>query len=168
MANVYEQVVLCPSCCVVYKDYSEIKKKTKQVNINSLANLKIVKGGNYNGYMSISTARKCKKYISSWILSLKHGKGSKRKTTFVTLTLPSRQVHDDNEIKRKMLDYFIKIAVRKWDVKHYFWRAEPQSNGNIHFHLLFDSFIDWKLIRGNWNRILKRFGYIEAYRKKTT
>lgn len=166
MANVYEQVVLCPNACVVYKDYSEIKKKDKVMNANSLKNLAIGKKGNYNGYMSPSTARKCKKYISSWLLSLKHGKGNKRKTTFVTLTLPAVQVHNDNEIKRKMLDYFIKIAVRKWNVKHYFWRAEPQKNGNIHFHIIFDSMIDWKLIRGNWNRIMKRFGYIDAYRKK--
>ena len=30
---------------------------------------------------------------------------------------------------------------------YYFWRAEKQANGNIHFHLLVDRFIPMDLLR---------------------
>ena len=84
--------------------------------------------------------------------------------TFVTLTLPATQKHDDNFVKRQMLWRFIQQLQRKYYVKFYFWRAEPQENGNIHFHILVDKWIHWRRIRAEWNVILDDHGYIEDYR----
>jgi hypothetical protein len=48
----------------------------------------------------------------------------------------------------------------------YVWKAESQDNGNIHFHIVTNIFIDHKIIREAWNRIIEKFGYIEAYSSK--
>lgn len=150
---------------VTYKDFSQVQKK-RVVTEESKANLiQRNKGKTYNGYMSKNTARKVKENINVLILILKYGSKGARRPTFVTLTLPATQLHDDNEIKRNMLNDFIRNMKRKTDTRHNVWRAEPQKNGNIHFHLLMDTFIEWKLIRGHWNRIMNRYGYIDEYRK---
>lgn len=84
---------------------------------------------------------------------------------FITLTLPSPQVHDDNQIKSECLNQFIIEVKRFYKVKHYVWRAEKQKNGNIHFHILVDKFIPWQEIRDRWNRIINKLGYVDSYRE---
>lgn len=93
-----------------------------------------------------------------------HGKQYKFKLAFVTLTLPSKQVHDDNFIKSNILNQFFIEAKKHWFVKHYIWRAEKQRNGNIHFHILVDKFIPWSELRNVWNRIINKYDYVSRYR----
>lgn len=38
---------------------------------------------------------------------------------------------------------------------NYVWKLEFQKNGNIHYHLMIDEKIDWKVVRKNWNKIQK-------------
>jgi len=99
------------------------------------------------------------------IFSKKLGKYFQFKINFVTLTLSSNQVHPDNEIKSKLLNQFITEARKKWGVKNYLWRAEPQRNGNIHFHVVTDKFIPWDELRETWNRIQNKLGYVDRYAK---
>ncbi|WP_148869737.1 rolling circle replication-associated protein [Tenacibaculum adriaticum] len=82
--------------------------------------------------------------------------------SFVTLTLPSKQVHTD-AVLRKSLIAFIDNLRKTYGVRYYIWKAEAQQNGNIHFHLLIDKFIDYQQIRLLWNRQIGKLGYIEAY-----
>ena len=87
------------------------------------------------------------------------------KIGFVTLTLPSEQIHPDNVIKSKCLNSLL-IELKKYHkVKNYIWRAEKQKNGNIHFHILVDKFIPWSKLRDRWNRIIEKLGYVTAYRE---
>lgn len=87
---------------------------------------------------------------------------------FITLTLPSKQIHSDNEIKEKCLNQFL-IEISKYHhVTNYIWRAEYQKNGNIHFHILVNRFIGWNDIRNRWNRIINKLGYVDRYRKELT
>jgi len=86
--------------------------------------------------------------------------------TFATLTLCAEQAHDDNFIKRNLLNRFLITLGRKHDVVNYFWRAEAQENGNIHFHIILDKYIHYRELRNEWNAILKDFGYIERYQSK--
>ena len=79
---------------------------------------------------------------------------------FLTLTLPSKQIHTDKLIKRQ-LSLFIERLQIEYNVKNYVWRAEAQKNGNIHFHLLVDRFIDKKEVQILWNRIINRLGYVD-------
>jgi len=83
---------------------------------------------------------------------------------FVTLTLPSQQVHTDNEIKAKCLNQFLIELKKRFKVARYVWRAEKQKNGNIHFHILIDRFVPWQNLRDIWNRIVEKLGYVSRYR----
>lgn len=90
----------------------------------------------------------------------------KRLPIFITLTLSSEQRHTDNEIKRNMLDQFLHWAKYNFDVKYYFWRAEAQKNGNIHFHLILDNFIPYAEIQTAWNKIQENNGYLKDYKEQ--
>jgi hypothetical protein len=95
-----------------------------------------------------------------------HGKAYKFKIAFITLTLPSNQVHDDNEIKSICLNQFLIELRKKWQVRNYIWRAEKQKNGNLHFHILVDRFVPWSELRDSWNRITNKLGYVDRYRNQ--
>lgn len=87
------------------------------------------------------------------------------KLTFVTLTLPSKQIHDDKIIIRECLNQLL-IELKKYhQVKNYVWRAEKQKNGNVHFHILCDKFIFFQELRDRWNRIINKLGYVDRYQK---
>lgn len=93
----------------------------------------------------------------------KHETGLKYKLTFITLTLPATQTHDDKTIKNKLLNTFLNDFRRKYKTDLYIWKSEKQQNGNIHFHIITNQFIRHELIRSSWNRVLENLGYITAY-----
>lgn len=126
----------------------------------------------HNGKVSVSARRKINKAIK-YLLFLAndkilpdtaHGKAYKFKLAFITLTLPSAQIHSDNEIKSSCLNQFLIELRHKWSVRNYIWRAEKQKNGNLHFHILVDRFVPWSELRDNWNRIVNKLGYVDRYR----
>ncbi len=88
------------------------------------------------------------------------------KLTFITLTLPSMQIHSDKEIKSKCLNHFLTVLRNKFKSELYIWKAEKQENGNIHFHILCDKYIHYTKLRECWNRIINKLGYVDAYQKK--
>lgn len=90
----------------------------------------------------------------------------KFKISFITLTLPSVQIHDDQEIINKCLNQIIIEIKKYYKVRNYIWRAEKQKNGNIHFHLLIDKFIYYQELRDRWNRIVNKLGYVDRYREE--
>lgn len=132
-----------------------------------------VKEQGYSGKMSRATRSKVGGIIGAWVHCLKAHKSNAlggtdaaaREMVFVTLTLSSKQMHSDNYCKRHMLGRFLTEMQRQHGAARYFWRAEPQKNGNIHFHVLLDKHIDWKEIRSTWNKIQADNGYIDEYRK---
>jgi hypothetical protein len=64
------------------------------------------------------------------------------------------------------LNTFLITLERKFKVSVYLWKAESQNNGNIHFHILVNSFIPHQEIRSIWNSILDNLGYIDLFEKK--
>lgn len=88
------------------------------------------------------------------------------KVAFITLTLPSSQVHPDNEIKSLCLNQFLIEIKKRFKVSRYVWRAEKQKNGNIHFHIVIDRFIPYQQVRDIWNRICEKLGYVSRYRSE--
>lgn len=83
--------------------------------------------------------------------------------SFVTLTLPVKQLHEHKEVKSKCLNYFFTVARAKWNIKNYIWKAELQANGNIHFHVTFDKYVHWQAIRREWNNAIELLGYVSRY-----
>lgn len=127
----------------------------------------------HNGKVSENARRKINKAIE-YLLFLSrekelpdtyNGKNYLFKLGFVTLTLPSKQVHTDKELKELCLNQFLIESKKKWNVRNYLWRAEKQENGNLHFHILVDKFIPWSELRDVWNRIVNKIGYVDRYRE---
>lgn len=85
--------------------------------------------------------------------------------SFVTLTLPSKQIHSDVEIK-KCLNHFLTNIRRSFKIENYVWKAELQKNENIHFHLSFDKYVHFQAIRYYWLLAIKPLGYVDAYAAK--
>tara|TARA_R100000789_G_scaffold73202_1_gene68906 strand:- start:529 stop:1551 length:1023 start_codon:yes stop_codon:yes gene_type:complete len=145
-------------------------RSRKGISLNSLSNLKkrVTKGR-----ISPNVTKKINNQINWLMLYTKSKKAYNYKSrkefnfklNFVTLTLPSEQIHCDKEIKRKCLDAFLIQAKRKWKLKDYVWRAEAQQNGNIHFHIVSDAFIPYMELRTEWNRIIDKLGYVERFAK---
>jgi hypothetical protein len=152
-----------------------MNKSGKRIHEKSLENLD-QKRGQYNGFMSRATASKIKRMLKLWMgaitIGLDHAQktyGNKRRCLyyprFLTLTLPDKQIESDQEFKRLYLERFIQEIKRGHGVKYYFWKAEPQKNGNIHFHLILDRFIDKHKIQKLWCHIIEP--YVQRYQERT-
>lgn len=129
-----------------------------------------------NGYLSKQAQKRLKLAIEYFLLINKPSNGKtgytgrhfNKKITFITLTLPSKQIHSDNEIKSQCLNQFLIELSKYHKVSNYVWRAEYQKNGNIHFHILTNKYIFWNDIRNRWNRIINKLGYVDRYRTELT
>src|SRR5690554_5071199 len=130
---------------VAYNDRSNCEMSEKQLENLSKNWGKV----DYKGELSKQTSRKIAHLLQVWqrtlyINSLKSNSLQSQKVrnlVFITLTLSSKQVHDDNFIKRNLLNNFIIYMGRKFDMKNYLWKAEKQKNGSIHFHIVTDVYI---------------------------
>lgn len=170
---------------VIRKAFEELDKKPKRNSIKQKANLvnlapvavldqegNEVKKTNVSGFVTRKVRLKMTRILDTWLRCMKYSDKDRRGRpkqlpTFCTLTLPAKQMHTDGQL-HKMLNYFITESWQGYGGKrfsYYFWRAERQKNGNIHYHVVFDAFIDWQHIQAKWNKILDRYGYIEAYNK---
>jgi len=147
--------------------------KTKFIiSENSKKNL--IRNDEYNGYISKPTVKKIGHMVENLIFGIEAFKKENKRIrgvsqiqpTFITLTLSYGQIQNDKYIKRHMLMRFIDIIKEVKGVQNYIWRAEPQVNGNIHFHIVIDRFVKWQFIRETWNKIQSRHEYIDAFEQK--
>lgn len=83
------------------------------------------------------------------------------KLNFITLTLPSVQIHTDKEIHEKVFKEFIRAWKRKSPELLYIYKAETQENGNLHYHLTTDVFIHHKTLRNMWNYYCNKLQYVD-------
>jgi hypothetical protein len=88
------------------------------------------------------------------------------KLNFITLTLSSKQQHPTAEITEKLFNQFL-VEIRKiYKIENYVWRLEFQKNGNVHYHIVTDTYTDFHIVLKVWNRIQDKLGYVNAYTKK--
>lgn len=128
----------------------------------------------YTGTLSKAAKKTIEKRLTGWIYALKTANQKQRGTSkqprrqpiFVTLTLPAEQQHTDKQIKSKCLELFIKALQYRYKIRNYFWRAEVQQNGNLHFHLIFDRYLPAAKISELWNRSVENLGYITRFESK--
>lgn len=131
--------------------------------------------GIYNGYISRNSASVIRKRLEGWIKSVQLNnrsvQGGKRPDHshigFLTVTLPSDQIHSDNEIKRRCLMPFLQQIKRVYGVQENAWFAQPQKNGNIHFHILVDRYLDKDRVNDHWNIAVDHLGYLSRYVART-
>jgi len=126
------------------------------------------------GKVSLQAKRKISKAIEYLVTTATEKKVLERvtrkyvtmRTAFLTLTLPSKQIHPDKEIINTCLNSFLNELRKYHQVKNYIWRAELQKNGNIHFHIVTDKFVPWSDARNRWNRIVNKLGYVDRFQEK--
>lgn len=142
------------------KKYNHLLDSDRTANgkISKIAERKIKKAVDYT--LAVTTEKRITDRIT--------GRTIKMKLAFITLTLPSTQIHTDKEIIAKLLNQFLIEIKKYYHVKNYIWRAEKQVNGNIHFHILIDKFIPYQELRDRWNRITEKLGYVTRYRAEQT
>jgi hypothetical protein len=88
------------------------------------------------------------------------------KVNFMTLTLPSKQVHNTEFITKNCFNQFLTEIRQQFNMENYVWRLEFQGNGNLHYHIVTDTYCDYFTARTIWNRILNKYGYVSAYTEK--
>lgn len=88
------------------------------------------------------------------------------KLNFITLTLSGKQEHPTAEITEKLFNQFL-VEIRKiYKIENYVWRLEFQKNGNVHYHIVTDTYTDFHIVLKIWNRIQAKLGYVAKYTKK--
>jgi hypothetical protein len=165
-----EVVSISGDAIVVYRDYSNAPKGAKRTELQVKA-AENLKEKSPSGVVTPRIKKQMTTILNNWLQCLRHSPRQKNGhaeylPTFVTLTLPAKQFHTDKHLNVFALNRFIQWAKRKADIKHYLWRAERQENGNIHYHIIFDRYIQWDALRAYWNDIMNDLGYIDAYRKE--
>lgn len=128
----------------------------------------------YTGKLTEFSKKRLKRAISLLVASavekqapnFRTGKFYKFKVNFLTFTLPAAQEKITDGDLKTCLDNWIKRAKRKYNLNNYVWRAERQANGNLHFHMVSDTWIHYENIRNDWNSVLKETGLIEKFRLK--
>jgi hypothetical protein len=177
------RVTVHPDKLVLYKEAKWIgtrrsnNSQTTDSNEISEANLSFLHSARKNnGFLSNHAKRKLNKSLDYMIVTSDrkkvYSKVQKKyisyRIVFVTLTLPAKQIHSDKEITNKCWNQFI-IELRKYhNVKRFVWRAEKQENGNIHYHILINQFVEWQELRKRWNRIVNKLGYVDRYQQAMT
>ncbi len=95
------------------------------------------------------------------------GRKFKWKINFITLTLSySQGDFTDPEIMVKCFQPMLRILREKFGVVSYVWRAERQVNGNIHYHIMTDTWCNWRYVRTYWNRCQNKLGLIDQFEKE--
>lgn len=94
------------------------------------------------------------------------GKFIDHQVSFITLTLPAEQRHEDHYITREVLGTFLDKCRKLGFFENYLWRAEKQGNGNIHYHIMTDSYAPFSLFRRVWYVALRKYGYLQDYQRK--
>lgn len=106
----------------------------------------------------LAKSKQVKTYNGKHIFNFKIG--------FITLTLPSKQKHPTSYITKELLNHFLTEVRQRTKMENYVWRLEFQKNGNVHYHLVTDTYLDYHFILRIWNKILSNHGYIDDYRTK--
>lgn len=145
-----------------------------QVRLERRNKTGLVTTKNKPGTLSHYSKKNIEKKLTAWLTALQITasenkeiqKRKQRHPVFVTLTLSNKTTLTQKEVKRELLQQFIKQIKYNYNVQEVFWKAELQQNNNIHFHLIIDHYIPAKKIQSAWNNIQDKKGLLESYRKK--
>lgn len=161
-----------PNCLLVYPERQWLITTSRKKKKSNIEQVKAAR--TYSGKTTRLNVKRMKRVINILVAQAKpkevinpsNGKPFKFLVNFVTLTLPCAQgSRNDRDIKTKCLDPWIKSARRMFKLGSYFWRAERQGNGNIHFHFITDVWIPYDKLRDSWNQRLEHLGMITEFEK---
>lgn len=125
----------------------------------------------YYDYLSKLSAKKVRRAVE-WLYLFSELKRAPATEThkafyfrlnFLTITLSSAQMHSDKYITEHLLQPLLMWLKRKYNVNSYLWKAEIQNNGNIHYHITTNKFIDKIAVNRKWNSIQENHGYVKVH-----
>jgi hypothetical protein len=173
--NSIEKVSLRPDRVVFYNEtwkYDTINECIlKRVN-NSVGGNQLKRFHNFE--ISLNARRELSNKIA-WLYSMARKKKVKTisgkeifnfKMNFITVTLPSSQVHCTSEITSSAFNQFLTELRKSYNLVNYVWRLEFQKNGNVHYHIATDVYIDYYILLKVWNRCINKLGYVDRYQEK--
>lgn len=76
------------------------------------------------------------------------------KLSFITLTIPSRDVVSAKDGYRLLLKPFLRKLKTQYPGFLYVWKAELQERGQLHYHITSNTLIEHHIISNTWNKIL--------------
>lgn len=88
------------------------------------------------------------------------------KICFLTLTLPATQQQPTADINKNCLEPLLEVLRKRLSMQNYVWRLEHQANGNVHYHIATDTYIDYFFVQKHWNLILEKYGYVSRFASK--
>ena len=147
------------------------KRRKKQTHKKKVKNLE---NSSHSFKLSDNAYRTLKKKIT-WLYYLAKPKSVTTytgkhiynfKINFITLTLSSKQRHKTKDITHLMLNQFLNEIRQRTGMVNYVWRLEFQKNGNVHYHIVTDCYLDYFFVRKIWNKIQANNGYIKPYTDK--
>lgn len=133
--------------------------------------IKLPESNKHNFQLSAKAATRIKEKVT-WLYELARNKTvttasgkvlTSFKMNFVTLTLPAKQKHSTAEITKLCLGQFLTELKQTENLENYVWRLEYQSNGNVHYHLATDCYLEFEYVRAVWNRCIEKLGYVSDY-----
>lgn len=86
--------------------------------------------------------------------------------SFITLTLSAKQEISDREITANLLQPFLRHYRQTNEMHHYVWKAERQSCGNIHYHIISDAFITISNLQNYWNKLQSKYDFIDRFAER--
>lgn len=134
-------------CIISYVDYSSVARYSGEKTIVS------------SGMYSQSAKKRFEKYLKLWSYSID---GTEMKFSFITLTLSSKM--DPKINYTLLLKYLLEKLQYRYGLFNYCWKIEFQKNGNLHFHMIVDTEIDWKIVRKQWNKL--QSNHVDDYQIK--
>ena len=166
----YEVLKIVKSGYVIYTQSNFRSEKQRELDMEK----EISPVATYTGEMNAQSKRRLMKIFYLWSdsidmynLKMKEMKMSSfKKLVFITLTLCCTQFHADAQIKVNCLKPFLRVLREKYNCQNYVWKAETQANGNIHFHLIVDTYIQKELVSDAWNNAIENLGYVSEFEKK--
>lgn len=88
--------------------------------------------------------------------------------SFITLTISGKERHiTAKEGHELLLSKWLLRMKRKAGMKTYIWKAELQKNGQLHYHITTPSWINYTLIRDEWNTLLRKNGLATTFDDST-
>lgn len=82
------------------------------------------------------------------------GKPIDFKLSFITLTIPSRDIVSGRDGYRLLLKPFLRKLKSQYKNLLYVWKAELQERGQLHYHITTNMLIEHHVISNSWNKIL--------------
>ena len=129
----------------------------------------------YHSFGLSNSARKTMQLKINWLYFMAKSRYKKNlagkeiynfKINFMTLTLPSKQMHPTSEITKECFNQFLTEIRERFKMENYVWRLEFQKNGNVHYHIVTDVYCEFHIIQKIWNRCVSKLGYVSAYHDK--